>query len=184
MKQKKYSHVRKSNYRPPKNHSPQKHPEKRMGEEREYVRSVSRSRSAADRRTASRKHASSYGSVPERRDPRKHSSPSRRILRKKAGTIKAGLLLLVICAIGCSAIFLVRSLGTGEAGDHKKSVQTAAKKNDAQDQPLDMQKTEEIAFAPPKYGGDQTGEADRVHRAGSRRNSDGECGWLRCGSGN
>ena len=148
MKQKKYSHVRKSNYRPPKNHSPQKHPEKRMREEREYVRSVSRSRSAADRRTASRKHASSYGSVPERRDPRKHSSPSRLILRKKARKIKAGLLLLVICAIGCSAIFLVRSLGTGEAGDHKKSVQTAAKKNDAQDQPLDMQKTEEIAFAP------------------------------------
>ena len=38
MKQKKYSHVRKSNYRPPKNHSPQKHPEKRMREEREDVR--------------------------------------------------------------------------------------------------------------------------------------------------
>ena len=59
-------------------------------------------------------------------------------LWKKTGKIKAGLLLLVICIIGCSAIFLVRSLGTGEAGDHKKSVQTAAKKNDAQDQPLDI----------------------------------------------
>ena len=85
-----------------------------MREEREYVRSVSRSRSAADRRTASRKHASSYGSVPERRHPRKHSSPSRLILWKKNGKIKAGLLLLVICIIGCSAIFLVRSLGTGK----------------------------------------------------------------------
>ena len=109
MKQKKYSHVRKSNYRPPKNHSPQKHPEKRMREEREYVRSVSRSRSAADRRTASRKHASSYGSVPERRHPRKHSSPSRLILWKKTGKIKAGLLLLVICIIAVSYTHLYRN---------------------------------------------------------------------------
>ena len=63
------------------------------------------------------------------------------------------------------AIFLVRRLGTGEAGDHKKSVQTAAKKNDAQDQPLDIQKTEEIAFDPRSTEAYQTGEADRVHRA-------------------
>lgn len=148
MKQKKYSHVRKSNYHPPKNHSSQNHPEKRIREEYNTARKAPRQTVTSGRKNSSKSHASPYKNMPDRPLPKKHPSSSRLLMLKKARRRKAGLLLLVICVIGCSAILLIRSLGPDLSGDHKKSVQTAAKKKNAQEPPLDMEKTEEPVFAP------------------------------------
>ena len=138
MKQKRNSHIRKSNYHPPKTQA-EKTVQRTMPEQK---------RSTGHTPPKKKKPASP---LKGRQLPKKYPLPGKLIFWKRIFknivSVKAALLLLILCLAGGSAIYLVQRLGSGSAGEPgEKAVKTFSKKSE--EPLLEMEKTDEIFFEP------------------------------------
>lgn len=138
MKQKRNSHIRKSNYHPPKTQA-EKTVQRTMPEQK---------RSTGHTPPKKKKPASP---LKGRQLPEKYPLPGKLIFWKRIFknivSVKAALLLLILCLAGGSAIYLVQRLGSGSAGEPgEKAVKTFSKKSE--EPLLEMEKTDEIFFEP------------------------------------
>lgn len=128
MRQKSNSHVRKSNYHPPKK-----------------TESTPRSRESLSR---TRKP------VPGKREPLSGKAsfptplPRRRRARKRKRAFRSLLLVLVLCLAGGMGIHFIYRIGIGVFKNGRKATEAVSKKADKDEKLLEMEKTEEIAFAP------------------------------------
>lgn len=150
--QKKNTHVRKSNYRPPKSQT-EKHVRETIAQDRSEkinVRSASRKSS---RNASVKKQASPHKGTALRSIPARHPSPLRLILwtksKKKILSLKSAVLFLTVCLLGGTGIHFAYKLGSGLLTREKKAAEAISREAESKEEKLlEMEKTDEISFSP------------------------------------
>ena len=140
MKQKRNSHIRKSNYHPPKTQT-----------EKPVTKTDSQSKRRAETVSSKKnKTASPLKGTARRQLPEKYPLPGRLIFWKRILkyiiSVKAVLLFLILCLAGGSGIYIVHKLSSRSAGGADKEISVFSKKTE--EPLLEMEKTEEIFFSP------------------------------------
>lgn len=140
MKQKRNSHIRKSNYHPPKIQT-EKPVQKTAPQQKRRVEHIS---------SKKKKSASPLKEKPGRQLPEKYPLPGRLIFWKRilnnVISVKPVLLFLILCLAGGSGIYIVHRLSSRFAGGGDKTIHVFSKKTE--EPLLEMEKTEEIFFNP------------------------------------
>ena len=140
MKQKRNSHIRKSNYHPPKIQT-EKPVQKTAPQQKRRVEHTS---------SKKKKSASPLKEKSGRQLPEKYPLPGRLIFWKRilnnVISVKPVLLFLILCLAGGSGIYIVHRLSSRFAGGGDKTIHVFSKKTE--EPLLEMEKTEEIFFNP------------------------------------